>query len=111
MVKQALTPSFPTFPSSLPPTFSFQELPSDWPEIRAAEPKLEVGEDVVEQEVYGVDPMTYNQILDSMGEKWHLRNPSGETHSGDKNAGEDGGEDSLTLTEEEQHDFIEEVRV
>lgn len=45
---------------------------------------------MIEQEVYGVDSYTYNQLLDSILERWHLR-----------------GEAAVVISEDEADAFIE----
>lgn len=38
----------------------------DVPELKDFKPRKRLGEEVVEQEVYGIDPFTYNLLLNTM---------------------------------------------
>ncbi|KAK8616127.1 hypothetical protein V6N13_017691 [Hibiscus sabdariffa] len=51
-----------------------EELDMELPEVKDYKPRKELGDEVVEQEVYGVDPYTHNLLLDSMPEEleWPL---------------------------------------
>ncbi|XP_021746148.1 histone-lysine N-methyltransferase ATXR3-like [Chenopodium quinoa] len=44
------------------------------PEVKQYKPRKELGQEVIEQEVYGIDPYTHNLLLDSMSENvdWSL---------------------------------------
>ncbi|XP_074303506.1 histone-lysine N-methyltransferase ATXR3 isoform X2 [Silene latifolia] len=42
------------------------EVDMDIPEVKEYKPRKKLGEQVIEQEVYGIDPYTYNLLLDSM---------------------------------------------
>ncbi|XP_071726293.1 histone-lysine N-methyltransferase ATXR3-like isoform X2 [Rutidosis leptorrhynchoides] len=46
----------------------------DFPEVKDYKPRKQLGDEVIEQEVYGIDPYTHNLLLDSMPEEsdWHL---------------------------------------
>ncbi|KAH9614532.1 hypothetical protein KSS87_020109 [Heliosperma pusillum] len=49
------------------------EVDMDIPEVKEYKPRKKLGEQVIEQEVYGIDPYTYNLLLDSMSEDdWPL---------------------------------------
>ncbi|KAF8369961.1 hypothetical protein HHK36_032009 [Tetracentron sinense] len=41
------------------------------PEVKDYKPRKQVGDEVLEQEVYGIDPYTHNLLLDSMPEELH----------------------------------------
>lgn len=58
----------------------------DFPDIKEFRPRKRLGEEVVEQEVYGIDPFTYNLLLNTM--------PA----------------DTVIFTEKQKQLFIEEVR-
>ncbi|GAB4825090.1 hypothetical protein Ancab_007965 [Ancistrocladus abbreviatus] len=47
---------------------------SDIPEVKEFKPRKQLGAEVIEQEVYGIDPYTHNLLLDSMpkGVEWPL---------------------------------------
>ncbi|XVF01838.1 hypothetical protein REPUB_Repub04eG0123500 [Reevesia pubescens] len=51
-----------------------EELDMELPEVKDYKPRKELGDEVVEQEVYGIDPYTHNLLLDSMPEEleWPL---------------------------------------
>ncbi|GMI74776.1 SET domain protein 2 [Hibiscus trionum] len=51
-----------------------EELDMELPEVKDYKPRKELGDEVIEQEVYGVDPYTHNLLLDSMPEdlEWPL---------------------------------------
>ncbi|KAE8654805.1 Histone-lysine N-methyltransferase ATXR3 [Hibiscus syriacus] len=51
-----------------------EELDMELPEVKDYKPRKELGDEVIEQEVYGIDPYTHNLLLDSMpGElEWPL---------------------------------------
>jgi len=38
----------------------------DVPELKEFKPRKRLGEEVLEQEVYGIDPFTYNLLLNTM---------------------------------------------
>lgn len=38
----------------------------DVPELKEFRPRKQLGEEVLEQEVYGIDPFTYNLLLNTM---------------------------------------------
>lgn len=38
----------------------------DVPDLKEHKPRKRLGEEVVEQEVYGIDPFTYNLLLNTM---------------------------------------------
>ncbi|GJW61195.1 hypothetical protein Tco_0110530 [Tanacetum coccineum] len=46
----------------------------DFPEVKDYKPRKQLGDEVIEQEVYGIDPYTHNLLLDSIPEEsdWHL---------------------------------------
>ncbi|XP_071698145.1 histone-lysine N-methyltransferase ATXR3-like [Rutidosis leptorrhynchoides] len=47
----------------------------DFPEVKDYKPRKQLGDEVIEQEVYGIDPYTHNLLLDSMPPEesdWHL---------------------------------------
>ncbi|CAN8232020.1 unnamed protein product [Cochlearia groenlandica] len=52
-----------------------EELDMELPEVKEYKPRKLVGDEVLEQEVYGIDPYTHNLLLDSMpGElEWSLK--------------------------------------
>uniref|UniRef100_A0A2P2L1K1 SET domain-containing protein n=2 Tax=Rhizophora mucronata TaxID=61149 RepID=A0A2P2L1K1_RHIMU len=43
-----------------------EELDMELPEVKEYKPRKQLGDEVIEQEVYGIDPHTYNLLLDSM---------------------------------------------
>lgn len=45
-----------------------EEVDMEIPEVKEYKPRKQLGEEVIEQEVYGVDPYTHNLLLDSMPE-------------------------------------------
>ncbi|KAK9155920.1 hypothetical protein Sjap_003400 [Stephania japonica] len=47
-----------------------EESDMDFPEVKEFKPRKELGEEVLEQEVYGIDPYTHNLLLDSMPEEF-----------------------------------------
>ncbi|XP_077254002.1 histone-lysine N-methyltransferase ATXR3-like [Tasmannia lanceolata] len=51
-----------------------EELDMEIPEVKDYKPRKKLGDEVLEQEVYGIDPYTHNLILDSMpeGSEWPL---------------------------------------
>ncbi|KAK4796122.1 hypothetical protein SAY86_028448 [Trapa natans] len=51
-----------------------EELDMELPEVKDYKPRKELGLEVIEQEVYGIDPYTHNLLLDSMPEEldWTL---------------------------------------
>lgn len=51
-----------------------EESDMDFPEVKDYKPRKQLGDEVIEQEVYGIDPYTHNLLLDSMPEEsdWHL---------------------------------------
>ncbi|XVE92871.1 hypothetical protein REPUB_Repub01dG0140900 [Reevesia pubescens] len=51
-----------------------EELDMELPEVKDYKPRKELGDEVIEQEVYGIDPYTHNLLLDSMPEEleWPL---------------------------------------
>ncbi|KAE8686536.1 Histone-lysine N-methyltransferase ATXR3 [Hibiscus syriacus] len=53
---------------------STEELDMELPEVKDYKPRKELGDEVIEQEVYGIDPYTHNLLLDSMPEEleWPL---------------------------------------
>ncbi|CAN1232252.1 Histone-lysine N-methyltransferase ATXR3 [Linum perenne] len=46
-----------------------EELDMELPEVKDYKPRKQLGDEVIEQEVYGIDPYTHNLILDSMPEE------------------------------------------
>ncbi|GAB2285305.1 hypothetical protein Dimus_019759 [Dionaea muscipula] len=50
-----------------------EELDMEIPEVKEFKPRKQLGDEVIEQEVYGIDPYTHNLLLDSMpeDEDWH----------------------------------------
>ncbi|KAL7219013.1 hypothetical protein ACSBR2_012143 [Camellia fascicularis] len=52
-----------------------EESDMEIPEVKDYKPRKQLGVEVIEQEVYGIDPYTYNLILDSMpeGTDWTLQ--------------------------------------
>ncbi|PIA58437.1 hypothetical protein AQUCO_00500399v1 [Aquilegia coerulea] len=52
-----------------------EESDMEIPEVKDYKPRKELGEEVLEQEVYGIDPYTYNLLLDSMPEEtyWTIK--------------------------------------
>ncbi|CAN0914646.1 Histone-lysine N-methyltransferase ATXR3 [Linum grandiflorum] len=46
-----------------------EELDMELPEVKDFKPRKQLGDEVIEQEVYGIDPYTHNLILDSMPEE------------------------------------------
>lgn len=76
-----------------------QGLHLDWPDVKPARKRQAVDIDVVEQEVYGIDPCTHNQLLDAMREQWHRRGPPETRPKSDL---------PPRFSEEEEHSFIEE---
>ncbi|KAF5186081.1 Histone-lysine n-methyltransferase atxr3 [Thalictrum thalictroides] len=46
-----------------------EESDMEIPEVKDYKPRKELGDEVLEQEVYGIDPYTYNLLLDSMPEE------------------------------------------
>ncbi|XP_068639387.1 histone-lysine N-methyltransferase ATXR3-like [Aristolochia californica] len=54
---------------------SSEEADMDFPEVKDYKPRKTLGDEVLEQEVYGIDPYTHNLLLDSMPEEsldWSL---------------------------------------
>ncbi|XVF66941.1 hypothetical protein PTKIN_Ptkin10aG0080500 [Pterospermum kingtungense] len=53
---------------------STEELDMELPEVKDYKHRKELGDEVIEQEVYGIDPYTHNLLLDSMPEElaWPL---------------------------------------
>ncbi|XP_022742735.1 histone-lysine N-methyltransferase ATXR3-like isoform X2 [Durio zibethinus] len=51
-----------------------EELDMELPEVKDYKPRKVLGDEVIEQEVYGIDPYTHNLLLDSMPEEleWPL---------------------------------------
>ncbi|XVE49782.1 hypothetical protein DITRI_Ditri01bG0109500 [Diplodiscus trichospermus] len=51
-----------------------EELDMELPEVKDYKPRKQLGDEVLEQEVYGIDPYTHNLLLDSMPEEleWPL---------------------------------------
>ncbi|KAG9454280.1 hypothetical protein H6P81_007184 [Aristolochia fimbriata] len=52
-----------------------EEADMDFPEVKDYKPRKKLGDEVLEQEVYGIDPYTHNLLLDSMPEEspeWSL---------------------------------------
>ncbi|KAJ6289334.1 hypothetical protein OIU76_025196 [Salix suchowensis] len=51
-----------------------EELDMELPEVKGYKPRKQLGDEVIEQEVYGIDPYTHNLLLDSMPEEvdWPL---------------------------------------
>ncbi|KAJ9170119.1 hypothetical protein P3X46_018250 [Hevea brasiliensis] len=51
-----------------------EELDMELPEVKDYKPRKRLGDEVIEQEVYGIDPYTHNLLLDSMPEEldWSL---------------------------------------
>ncbi|XP_044467024.1 histone-lysine N-methyltransferase ATXR3-like isoform X2 [Mangifera indica] len=51
-----------------------EELDMELPEVKDYKPRKQLGDQVLEQEVYGIDPYTHNLLLDSMPEEldWSL---------------------------------------
>lgn len=51
-----------------------EESDMEIPEVKDYKPRKSVGDEVIEQEVYGIDPYTHNLLLDSMPEEsdWSL---------------------------------------
>ncbi|CAK9161370.1 unnamed protein product [Ilex paraguariensis] len=51
-----------------------EESDMEIPEVKAYKPRKQLGDEVIEQEVYGIDPYTHNLLLDSMPEEsdWSL---------------------------------------
>lgn len=51
-----------------------EELDMGLPEVKDYKPRKKIGEEVIEQEVYGIDPYTHNLLLDSVPEEldWPL---------------------------------------
>ncbi|XP_038712807.1 histone-lysine N-methyltransferase ATXR3-like isoform X2 [Tripterygium wilfordii] len=43
-----------------------EELDMELPEVKDYKPRKQLGDEVIEQEVYGIDPYTHNLLLDSM---------------------------------------------
>lgn len=56
-----------------------EELDMELPEVKDYKPRKQLGDEVIEQEVYGIDPYTHNLLLDSMPEE--LDWPLSEKHS------------------------------
>ncbi|CAI0460733.1 unnamed protein product [Linum tenue] len=52
-----------------------EELDMELPEVKDYKPRKFLGDEVIEQEVYGIDPYTHNLLLDSMPEEmdWSLQ--------------------------------------
>ncbi|KAF5746032.1 SET domain protein 2 isoform 1 [Tripterygium wilfordii] len=48
-----------------------EELDMELPEVKDYKPRKQLGDEVIEQEVYGIDPYTHNLLLDSMPEDLH----------------------------------------
>ncbi|KAK1304313.1 putative histone-lysine N-methyltransferase ATXR3 [Acorus calamus] len=51
---------------------NMEESEMEIPEVKDYKPRKQVGDEVLEQEVYGIDPYTHNLLLDSMPEEWPL---------------------------------------
>ncbi|KNA15540.1 hypothetical protein SOVF_097420 isoform A [Spinacia oleracea] len=51
-----------------------EEVDMEIPEVKQFKPRKQLGQEVIEQEVYGIDPYTHNLLLDSMSENvdWTL---------------------------------------
>ncbi|XP_030546348.1 histone-lysine N-methyltransferase ATXR3 [Rhodamnia argentea] len=51
-----------------------EEVDMELPEVKDYKPRKKLGDEVIEQEVYGIDPYTHNLLLDSMPEEldWPL---------------------------------------
>ncbi|GJS85171.1 hypothetical protein Tco_0751712, partial [Tanacetum coccineum] len=51
-----------------------KESDMDFPEVKDYKPRKQLRDEVIEQEVYGIDPYTHNLLLDSIPEEsdWHL---------------------------------------
>lgn len=51
-----------------------EESDMDFPEVKDYKPRKQLGDEVIEQEVYGIDPYTHNLLLDSMPDEsdWPL---------------------------------------
>ena len=51
-----------------------EELDMELPEVKDYKPRKKIGDEVLEQEVYGIDPYTHNLLLDSVPEdlNWSL---------------------------------------
>ncbi|KGN43552.1 histone-lysine N-methyltransferase ATXR3 [Cucumis sativus] len=51
-----------------------EELDMELPEVKDYKPRKKIGDEVLEQEVYGIDPYTHNLLLDSVPEEldWSL---------------------------------------
>ncbi|GKA15358.1 hypothetical protein Tco_0695105, partial [Tanacetum coccineum] len=51
-----------------------EESDMDFPKVKDYKPRKQLGDEVIEQEVYDIDPYTHNLLLDSMPEEsdWHL---------------------------------------
>lgn len=51
-----------------------EEVDMELPEVKDYKPRKKLGDEVIEQEVYGIDPYTHNLLLDSMPEEsdWSL---------------------------------------
>ncbi|XP_065873688.1 histone-lysine N-methyltransferase ATXR3 isoform X2 [Euphorbia lathyris] len=51
-----------------------EELDMELPEVKEFKPRKQLGDEVIEQEVYGIDPYTHNLLLDSMPDEldWPL---------------------------------------
>lgn len=45
-----------------------EEVDMEIPEVKEYKPRKQLGQEVIEQEVYGIDPYTHNLLLDSMSE-------------------------------------------
>ncbi|GKA07572.1 retrovirus-related pol polyprotein from transposon TNT 1-94, partial [Tanacetum coccineum] len=56
-----------------------EESDLDFPEVKDYKPRKQLGDEVIEQEVYGIDPYTHNLLLDSIPEEsdWHLLDKHG----------------------------------
>ncbi|KAK4286228.1 hypothetical protein QN277_002814 [Acacia crassicarpa] len=52
-----------------------EESDMELPEVKDYKPRKQLGDEVIEQEVYGIDPYTHNLLLDSMPEEldWSLQ--------------------------------------
>ncbi|XP_073222053.1 histone-lysine N-methyltransferase ATXR3-like isoform X3 [Cicer arietinum] len=52
-----------------------EESDMELPEVKSFKPRKQLGHEVIEQEVYGIDPYTHNLLLDSMPEEldWSLQ--------------------------------------
>ncbi|WJX69129.1 hypothetical protein P8452_53417 [Trifolium repens] len=52
-----------------------EESDMELPEVKSFKPRKQLGNEVIEQEVYGIDPYTHNLLLDSMPEEldWSLQ--------------------------------------